>query len=249
MSISPSRQAPKPLWQALDTKKKDYFSRNKRIKIAIIDSGVNPVHPHVQGVEKGLSFFRNDKNQIIQTNDYIDTIGHGTAIAGIIRKKAHFAKLYAIKIFYEKLATQVSVLMAALNWAIDNDMHIINLSLGTRQPEYKKDLMKICARAYKKNIFIVSSAKDHSDIIFPSVFKTVTGVYWNKECDETSFTYHPNSPIEFGAHGRPRPIPGLAQEDNFSGSSFAAAYMTGNIALKLKNDPHITVCNIRRFLG
>ena len=218
------------------------------IKIAIIDSGVNPLHPHVQGVEKGLGFYENDKKKIIQTNDFIDTIGHGTAIAGIIRKKAPFAKLYAIKIFYEKLATQVSVLIAALNWAIENDMHIINLSLGTRQTEYKKDLIKICAKAYKKNIFIVSSAKDPSDIVFPSIFKTVTGVYWNKECNENDFTYHPNSPIEFGAHGRPRAIPGLPQELNFSGSSFAAAHMTGNIALKLHNKPDVNVKNIRYFL-
>ena len=219
------------------------------IKIAIIDSGVNPDHFHVQGIEKGLSFFQNDKKKIVQTDDFTDKIGHGTAIAGIIRKKAPFAKLYAIKIFYEKLSTQVSVLMAALNWAIDNDMQIINLSLGTKLTEYKKDLIKICSKAYKKNIFIVSSAKDISDPSFPSVFKTVTGVYWNRECDETDFVYHPHNPIDFGAHGRPRAIPGLPQELNFSGSSFAAAYMTGNIALQLKNDPNINVGDMKKSLG
>ncbi len=31
------------------------------VKIAIIDSGVNPDHFHVQGIEKGLSFYSDDK--------------------------------------------------------------------------------------------------------------------------------------------------------------------------------------------
>ncbi len=219
------------------------------VKIAIIDSGVNPDHFHVQGIEKGLSFYSDDKKNILQTNDFTDTTGHGTAIAGIIKKKAPFAKLYAIKIFYENLTAQACVLTAALNWAIDNNMQIINLSLGTKLRTYEKDLKKICNKAYKKNIFIISSAKDPSDITFPAIFKTVTGVYWNRKCSRESLIYHPESKIEFGAYGRPRSIPGLSQKLNFTGSSFAAAHVTGKLALKLKKDPNADIQNIKKKLA
>jgi subtilisin family serine protease len=219
------------------------------VKIAIIDSGVNPDHFHVQGIEKGFSFYQDDKKNIVRENDFTDKIGHGTAIAGIIKKKAPFAKLYAIKIFYKNLTAPVSVLIKALNWAIESRMQIINLSLGTQLEEYEKDLRKICAKAYKKNIFLISSAKNLSDITFPSIFETVIGVYWNRKCNEESLVYHPESLIEFGACGSPRALPGLPQSLNFSGSSFAAAHVTGEVAIELKDNPTADIKSIKKALA
>ncbi|MBW1649608.1 MAG: S8 family serine peptidase [Deltaproteobacteria bacterium] len=218
------------------------------VKIAIIDSGINPDHFHVDGIEKGLGFYLNDKKQIMKSGDFTDIVGHGTAIAGIIKKKAPFAKLYAVKIFNQKLTASASVLIAALNWAIDNRMQIVNLSLGTKLLKYKKAIEQICAKAYKKNIFIVSSAKHILDITFPAVFNTVIGVCKNPDCNEDTIAYYPKNSIEFGACGMPRAIPGLPQELNFSGASFAAAHISGIIASKLKKNSNANIKGVKREL-
>jgi hypothetical protein len=55
-------------------------------------------------------------------------------------------------------------------------------------------------------------------------------------------------PIEFGAYGRPREIPGLAQERNFGGASFAAARVTAMAAAYLQQDTTADVPRIRNLI-
>jgi hypothetical protein len=49
--------------------------------------------------------------------------------------------------------------------------------------------------------------------------------------------YHPGKPVEFGAWGQPRSLPGLPDEMNFKGSSFAAARVTALAARLLEKQP------------
>jgi hypothetical protein len=49
--------------------------------------------------------------------------------------------------------------------------------------------------------------------------------------------FHAESLVAFGAHGFPRPIPGLPQEKNFQGHSFAAAHVTAHAAALMKQYP------------
>jgi subtilisin family serine protease len=73
------------------------------VKIAIIDSGVNPAHPHVVSVAGGI---RISINEAKSSTDYLDYIGHGTAVAAAIREKAPEAELYAVKVFDRVLTTK-----------------------------------------------------------------------------------------------------------------------------------------------
>ncbi len=211
---------------------------NTGTNIAIIDSGINPEHSHVGAVEGGLGFALNHNGQVVETTDFGDEIGHGTAIAGVVRERASRSRLYAAKIFHRDLNAPASTLLAAMRWSIDKNMKIIHLSLGTEREEHRQSLRELCQRAYENGLVVVASARGPNDMIYPAAFDTVLGVYWNKECDEDSLVYHPDACIEFGAYGRPRPLPGLSQEMNFSGSSFAAAYVTARVARLLEEDPN-----------
>jgi hypothetical protein len=207
------------------------------IDIAVIDSGVNPWHSHVQGVEGGISLRLHPSGEVLEEEDFRDEIGHGTAIAGIIREKAPGARLYAIKIFGKHLRAPTVVLLAALERAVAMPAKIIHLSLGTERKGDKAALDKVCRDAHEKDIVIVASARTPDDHVFPAAFETVIGVYWNRECEESSLLYHPGKPVEFGAYGRPRSIPGMPQELNFCGSSFAAARVTARVAQYLECNP------------
>jgi len=205
--------------------------------IAVIDSGVNPGHFHVQGVSGGHGYRLNPEGQIEKNQDFMDEIGHGTAICGIIRQKASFANLYAIKIFQQDLNASGISLIEAMKWAIDHRFNIIHLSLGVENENIARDLKKLCQKAHDRNILIVASAKRPDHRIFPAFFQTVIGVYWNHDCGYDDIIFHPDSRIEFGAHGWPRDIPGMPREQNFRGNSFAVAHVTARVANLLKDFP------------
>jgi len=169
--------------------------------------------------------------------DFRDAIGHGTALAGIIRERLPLAKLHAIKIFHHSLEAPVPLLLAALEWAIGKNVKIINLSLGTEREQDKAPLLALCQEAYRKDMVIVAAAKGPKHQVYPSVFEMVVGVYWNPRCDRDSLVYHPGNAVEFGAYGRPRELLGLPPESNLCGSSFSTAYVTAKAGELLEANP------------
>ncbi len=56
------------------------------IRIAIIDSGVNPRHPHVGNLVEGVTI---EDDRIVP--GALDVLGHGTAVTGLIHEQAHGA--------------------------------------------------------------------------------------------------------------------------------------------------------------
>ena len=206
------------------------------IDIAIIDSGINPSHPHVRGVAGGVAFDLDDKGGVIANDNYEDRIGHGTAIAGIFREALPSARIWAVKIFRSDLSASSRLLLAGLAWAIKADMNVIHLSLGTEREQDRRSIAQLCRQAHKQGLVITAAARECDDAVYPARIDTVIGAYWNKACKPGAIVYHPDAPVEFGAWGHPRPLPGLNQQHNFCGSSFAAAHVSARVAQLLISD-------------
>ena len=218
------------------------------VKVALIDSGVNAHHSHVEGVAGGIHFFLDEENDVQTSPEYPDQIGHGTALAGVIRAKAPQAELYAVKIFTDHLATAFPVLEAALQWAIDQRIKIINLSLGLIKNEHRQPLSALVSLAQKTNLILVaSSPPDRSDIL-PATLPGVIGVAADDSCAWDEYRALMDSPIPFRAHPYPRPLPGPAQTQNFHGHSFASAHIAAALALKAEGQPELRVETARTFL-
>nr|WP_320015774.1 S8 family serine peptidase [uncultured Desulfobacter sp.] len=206
--------------------------------IAIIDSGINPGHPHVGSITGGHGYETDpETGQVKQTNDFMDNIGHGTAIAGIIKEKVPDAGLYAVKIFSQDLGTSLPVLTQALAWCVRRKFDIIHLSLGIENKDSAGPLKQLCDTAREKGILIIASARGPEHRIYPACFSNVVGAYRHPDCAWDDLVFHAESPVAFGAHGFPRPIPGLPQEKNFQGHSFAAAHVTAHAAALMKQYP------------
>ena len=218
------------------------------IEIAVIDSGINPGHSHVQGVAGGISFHLAASGEVVEAADFSDQLGHGTAIAGVIREKNPQARIYAVKIFHQFLEAPGALLLIAMQWAITAKVNIIHLSLGTERPEYRENLKQLCQDAVRKNIVIIASARSLEDRVFPAIFDEVIAAYWNHDCKNGSLFYYPDSKVEFGAYGRPRALPGIPQELNFGGSSFAAARVTALAANILEDNPKAGVVWVKEML-
>ena len=207
------------------------------IDIIIIDSGVNAWHSHVQGVAGGISFDLDESGEVVSSDDYQDETGHGTAIAGVICESVPEARLHAVRIFRRELEAPMAVFRAALKWAVEKKPKMIHLSLGTEREEFRPPLEEICRQAYEQGTVIVAAARTPEDRVYPGVFDTVIGVCWDRACVDSTIVHKPGKQVEFGARGHPRSLPGLPDEMNFKGSSFAAARVTALAARLLEKQP------------
>lgn len=216
--------------------------------VAIIDSGINPHHPHVRKVAGGVSLSVDGKGRIVTERDFSDDIGHGTAIAGVIRERNPNADLYAVKIFQKDLTASSAVLISAIRWAICRDVHIIHLSLGTENRDCRDGLETICGKAREAGIVVVASARSPDDTVLPAAFPGVLGVCAAPDCPPGRFLQYHGKHIEFGAHGQPLALPGMPQELNFRGHSFAAAYVTAAAAHIFSSDPTTDPDRVRAML-
>lgn len=188
------------------------------MKIAIIDSGVHPGHPHVGEIAGAVAITLAGEN-----NDAIDRLGHGTAVAGAVREKVPDAELYAVKVFDQRLSANISVILRALEWCRQHHMDLVNLSLGTENPAHRDRFLRVLG----DDLLVVSPAN-----VLPGILPGVIGVAPDPDCPRDAFRYHSGV---FHASPYPRPIPGVPVERNLQGVSFAVANMTGLAARLLKN--------------
>jgi subtilisin family serine protease len=59
------------------------------VTVAVIDSGVNVPHPHLPGVAGGVALDLEGR----ESDEYVDVLGHGTAVAAAIHEKAPTAEI------------------------------------------------------------------------------------------------------------------------------------------------------------
>lgn len=191
------------------------------VRLAVIDSGINPRHPHVGEIAGGVAIGPDG-----ETSDYIDYLGHGTAVAAAIREKAPGALLYAVKVFGRSLTARSDTIIHALEWCIEHEMHIVNLSLGTDNAKRRGRFEELIARAREAGVIAVAARA-----YLPGCLPGVVGVDLDWECPRETYrcVFEDSRPI-FMASGYPRPLPGVPVEHNLKGISFAVANMAGFVA-------------------
>ena len=218
------------------------------VKVALIDSGVNAQHSHVRHMAGGIQFFLSDEGAVQTSPEYPDHMGHGTALAGVLRAKAPQVELYAVKIFSDHLATSFPVLEAALYWAIEQRIKIINLSLGLINPDHRASLIKIVMRLQEANLVLVAaSPPDRSDVL-PATLPGVIGVAGDETCAWDEHRYIADSAVPFRTHPHPRRLPGPAQGQNFQGHSFASAHISALLARQAEQQPDLGVAAAQEYL-
>ncbi len=195
----------------------------RAVRVAVIDSGVHAAHPHVNGVAGGVAF--GPDGQV--DDDFVDRIGHGTAVAAVIREKAPEAEIYAVKIFHRRLATRLEPLLAALEWSVTNGMQAINLSLGTNNPNHEAALRAAVARVASAGVLLFA-AHEWLPGNLPGALPVALD--WDCPREEYRVQVLGDGRRLYRASGYPRPIEGVSPERNLKGISFAVANVTGLVA-------------------
>lgn len=205
-------------------------AKGQGIRVAVIDSGIYPSNPHIGGASvSGSRIFADGE----MDSDFVDRIGHGTAVAAAILEKAPEVELVAVRVFDRTLATSADVLAHAISWAAGQGARLINLSLGTSNPARAAVLGGAVADAVAAGAIVVSAAEAEGVRWLPGSLPNVVGVTLDPSCDRHELVVTLDDAcrtVTCGASGYPRPIDGVPVERNLSGISFAVANATGFLA-------------------
>lgn len=134
-----------------------YLKNLNKVKVAVIDSGIDTHHPLLEdAIVGGKSFVEGD-------HSLTDVFGHGTSVGGVIHTLAPGVKLVPYKVIGAIDGESIWVLQAIVE-AVKDKVDIINLSIGTYKSKSIVD-EQLTIEAYKR---AVDFAKKNKIIVVAS---------------------------------------------------------------------------------
>ena len=236
--------------------------RGQGIKVAIIDSGAATTHEQLNRISAGIDII--DKASTPDAWN-VDTLGHGSHCAGVIgagelaaggvRSFAPEAEIHVCKLFP---GGQISQLIDALEYCIEKQVDVVNLSLGGADPS--ETLERQIMRARRAGIAcIVAAGNSSGPVQYPASSPNVLAVGAIGKIDEfPPDSYHAETlsqdvdangffTAKFSCYGPQVGVcaPGVAivstvPPNNYAawdGTSMAAPHITGLAALVLAHHP------------
>lgn len=216
-------------------------TKGENITVMVVDTGISHHEDLEENIlwDKGISF--------VNGESIIDGNGHGTMVAGVIcAKDSNFGvvgvapktKIIPVKVLSNSgRMNQADALEKTLEYAMQVKPDIINMSLGSRYRLSGKFEM-LLRRVHAMHIPVVcamGNSGSHYDC-YPAKYKTTFGVTsYNKNKQVSNFSSR-SLDADFALPGEN--ILTTTLNNNYSianGTSFAAPFLSGIIALILSN--------------
>jgi subtilisin len=162
----------------------DLGNEGAGVKVAVLDTGINYNHEELSASFGGA--YKGGVDIINNDADPFDDNGHGTHCAGIIAAAhnnndvvvgvAPQVSLYSVKVLNSAGSGSTSTIIAGIQWAVDNHMQIISMSLGSSTGT--TSLQTACDNAYNHGVLLVAaSGNDYkSSINYPARYDSVVAV-------------------------------------------------------------------------
>ncbi|MFA5140618.1 MAG: S8 family peptidase [Elusimicrobiota bacterium] len=211
-------------------------NKGRGVKIAIVDTGIDPDHPEFAGRIKG------GINAVDKDKPWTDDHFHGTHVAGIaaagldgkgVVGVAPEAYLYAVKVLDKDGSGSLGSILGGMNWCAENGMQVANMSLGMEQDNF---LLKWGVdNLLEDGVVIVAAAgNDGKDVNFPAAYDGVIAVSALNEQDGIAEFSSRGPEVAFIAPGVkvPSTVPGGGIAA-YSGTSMATPHVTGLAALAI----------------
>jgi subtilisin family serine protease len=240
------------------------------MKIGIVDTGLDANHEDFEGrVAAMTSFVGGDGTDDNGHGTHVASIAAGTGAAsqGKYRGVAPAASLYVAKVLDARGGGSMSGVMAGIEWAVDQGVHVVNLSLGSDGPCDGTDaLSTLCDEVVQQFGIVICAAAGNagpgaSTVGSPGCARWVITIGAVDDTDKVT-SFSSRGPT---ADGRVKPdlvFPGAgivaAQADGtalgpviapgyvqLSGTSMATPHATGGVALMRQAGPDLTANQVK----
>ncbi len=222
------------------------------VTVAVIDSGIDHDHPAIAGrLDRALRVdVEGDEVRVVDDPGGADVVGHGTACAGIVASVAPGVRLVSIRVLGPDNRGKGRAVGAAVEWAIEAGIPIVNLSLSSRSEATFAAFHDLADRAYFANTLLVCAANNVPGPSYPSLFSAVLSVAAHDVPDPDVWFYNPSPPVEFGGYGLDVDV---AWRDGgrirATGNSFAAPHLAGQAARLRSRHPTASPFEIKALLA
>ncbi|TKJ31595.1 MAG: hypothetical protein CEE40_00810 [Chloroflexi bacterium B3_Chlor] len=242
------------------------------VGIGILDTGIDLEHPDFAGRIAGVADFTGE--------GITDTNGHGTHVAGIVSGDgtssdgkyggvAPGSHLYVAKVLDRQGSAFMSDVMAGIEWAVQQKVHVMNLSLSGPAPGDGTDALSETCDVVVERGFVICVAAGNSgptpcSIGPPACARQVITVGASTD-EDTLLEASSRGPT---ADGRVKPdllFPGASivscragnaslgnalnqRYTEASGTSMATPHASGVAALLLEADPGLTPREIKQLI-
>lgn len=210
------------------------YTTGKGVKVAVIDTGIDFSHPDLAPNYKG------GYNAVTPDAAPMDDQGHGTHVAGTIAAVkdgkgvagvAPGADLYGVKVLDKNGSGQYSWIIAGIEWAVENRMDVINMSLGGGSGN--EALRQVMEKAGQAGVTVVCAAgNDSGPVNYPAKYPQAIAVSASDSADKIASFSSRGPEIAVIAPGvkiySAKMGGGYA---NLSGTSMASPHVAGLAAL------------------
>lgn len=225
------------------------------VKVAILDTGIDGNHQDLN-VRGGASFVPSEPNALA------DGDGHGTHVAGTVAALnnttgvlgvAYSADLYAVKVLDSTGSGTYSGIIQGIEWAVANNMDVINMSLGGSSGSTA--LQQACDNAYNSGVLVVAAAGNsgtrgkQNTIGYPAKYASVMAVGAVDSNNARASFSSVGTELEVMAPGVSilSSVPGN-QYASYNGTSMASPHVAGAAALIMAGNPGLTNVQVRQKL-
>jgi hypothetical protein len=228
------------------------IAKGRDVLVAVIDSGIDAEHPEL-------------KASVAEKFDAIDfdpagEKRHGTAMAAVIAANSQLlgiapsvrllsARAFGVPKGGSKASATTFAILKSMQWSFDRGARIFNLSFaGPRDPALMKGLDALAAR----DVIMVAAAGNAGPYAPPAYPGAHSGVIAVTATDKADVLFSMANNGKYVALAAPGVNVMTATPGNryelMSGTSVAAAHVTGVVALMMEKDPGIKPATVRQKL-
>jgi subtilisin family serine protease len=228
-----------------------HHGTGRGVRVAVLDSGVDGDHSELAGKIRAQFDVTTDRQGVRCVAAPVrDSIGHGTACAGIIARLAPEAELYSVQVIGREAKGTADQLVAGLSFALEQKYDIINMSLGTTDERISRRLGALADRAFYEGRIIVAAANNQGQVAFPANFSAVLSVGMEGFEDAETLRYDWGVPTEIAARGVYVEAPAMGGGTQlFTGTSFACPHVSGLLARLASVYPGLAAFEARFLLS
>jgi subtilisin family serine protease len=179
---------------------------------------------------------------MIDTNNQYSAFGHGTMVAGVIHLVAPTAQILPLKAFHADGTGNLSDILNAIYYAVQNNANVINMSFDLSQNS--TELSNAIAYASSNNVIMSASSGNDGqmEVVYPAGIKPIMGVASTSNSDQrSSFSNYGNQVVFVAAPGE-----AIITTYPFGlyaagwGTSFSSPFVAGTADLILDMHPGIS---------